>query len=103
MMHLVLIIDIDGDVDQSGLERLRSHLNLKKQGRSTDDWDQEFGYRIIEAASGQSASIGLWREFDESWNVSVHATGRPDPGSDQLAASEPSWLKALPRRDFKRR
>ena len=77
MMHLVLVIDIDGDVDQSGLERVRSHLNLEKQGRSTDDWDQEFGYRIIEAASGQRTDIGLWREFDESWRAKPTFGSRP--------------------------
>ena len=43
MTHLVLVIDIEGDVDQAGLERLRTHLNLTKQGRLSDDWDEEFG------------------------------------------------------------
>jgi hypothetical protein len=85
MTHLVLVIDIDGDVDQPGLERLRTHLNLKKQGRLTDDWDQEFGYRVIEAANGQRTDVGLWREFDESWKVSVLATSQPDPTNDELA------------------
>jgi len=74
MMQLVLVIDIDGDVDQSGLERLRAHLNLKKQGRLTDDWDQEFGYRTIEETSGQRINIGLFREFDGSWLVDASAS-----------------------------
>jgi hypothetical protein len=85
MMHLVLVVDIDGDVDQSGLERLRTHLNLKKQGRLTDDWDEEFGYRIIEDASGQRINIGLFRNFDGSWKISVLATSQPDPSNDELA------------------
>jgi len=85
MMHLVLVIDIDGDVDQPGLERLRAHLNLKKQGRLTDDWDQEFGYRKIEAVDGQRTNIGLFRNFDESWKISVLATSQPDPTNDELA------------------
>lgn len=84
MMHLVLVVDIDGDVDQSGLERLRTHLNLKKQGRLTDDWDEEFGYRIIEEAGGQRFNIGLFRNSDESWKISVLARSQPDPGSDDL-------------------
>lgn len=84
MMYLVLVIDIDGDVDQSGLERLRTHLKLKKQGRLTDDWDEEFGYRIIEDASGQRFNIGLFRNSDESWKISALATSQPDPDGDDL-------------------
>ena len=81
MTHLVLVIDIDGDVDQAGLERLRTHLNLKKQGRLSDDWDEEFGYRIVEEASGQRINIGLFRISNESWKISVLTTSQPDPGS----------------------
>lgn len=84
MIQLVMVIDIDGDVDRSGLERLRAHLNLKKQGRLTDDWDQEFGNRASEEANGQRTDIGLWREFDGTWKVSVFATSQPGPGSDKL-------------------
>jgi hypothetical protein len=40
-MTLILVIDIDGNVDQSGLERLRTHLDLKSHGRLTDDWGWE--------------------------------------------------------------
>jgi hypothetical protein len=95
MMHLVVVVDIDGDVDQPGLERLRTHLNLKGRGRLTDDWDQEFGYRTIEAADGQRTDIGLWREFDESWNVSVLANSQPDPGSDELASLRAELVEGI--------
>jgi hypothetical protein len=84
MMHLVLVVDIDGHVDQSGLERLRTHLNLKKQGRLTDDWDEEFGYRIIEKASGQRINVGLFRESDGSWLVDASASGS-DVSSEEIA------------------
>jgi hypothetical protein len=87
-MQLVLVIDIDGDVDRSGLERLRAHLNLKKQGRLTDDWDQEFGYRTIEERSGQRIKIVLYREFDGSWLVDVSASGA------DLSAEEIGLLRA---------
>jgi hypothetical protein len=83
-MTRILVIDIDGTVDQSGLERLRTHLNLKGRGRLTDDWDQEFGYRT-EEASAQRTNIVLFRNFDESWKVSVHATGQQEPSNDELA------------------
>jgi hypothetical protein len=84
-MSRILVIDIDGDVDQSSLERLQTHLNLTRRGRLTDDYDQEFGYRIIESASGQETNIGLFRNFDESWKISVMSTSQPDLGSDELA------------------
>jgi hypothetical protein len=84
MMHLVLVIDIDGDVDQSSVERLRTHLNLKTQGRLTDDFDQEFGYRIIEATSGQRINIGIVRNSDGSWLVDASAS-TSDVSNDELA------------------
>jgi hypothetical protein len=84
MMHLVLVIDIHGDVDQPSLERLRAHLDLKKQGRLSDDWDQEFGHRKIERSSGQYTSIGLFRNFDGSWKVQVLDTEKLDPKADEL-------------------
>ena len=80
MMRPVFVVDIEGEVDQSGLERLRSSLNLTKQGRLTDDWDQTFGHRIVDSAQGQRIRIGLFREFDGSWFVQI--TARPTPVSD---------------------
>ena len=53
-MHLAVVIDIDGTVDQAGLDRLRAHLNLTKTGRLTDDWDQTFGRRMIERTEQRS-------------------------------------------------
>jgi hypothetical protein len=85
MMHDILVIDIRGDVDQSGLDRLRTHLNLKKFGRLTDDWDQQFGYRKIERASGQYTKIVLYREFDGSWQVQVIDTEKLDPDAHEFA------------------
>lgn len=79
MMHLILKIDIHGDVDQSGLERLRTHLELRKQGRLTDDWDETFGKRTIKYPDGRSTKIALYRHAnDGSWTVNVSTT---DPGS----------------------
>jgi hypothetical protein len=73
-MHLVLVVDIRGEVDQSGLDRLRTHIKLTKRGRLTDDWDQEFGYRIVDTPSGQRFNVGLFREFDGSWLVDASAS-----------------------------
>jgi hypothetical protein len=94
MMHLTLVIDIHGDVDQSGLDRLRAHLNLKKQGRLTDDWDQEFGYRIIQSGGGQRINIGLFRQFDGSWVVDA-STSAPTISSDELALLRAELIEGI--------
>ncbi len=86
MMHRALVIDIDGTVDQAGLDRLRAHLNLTKEGRLTDDWDQAFGYRKIERSTGHYLMIDLYRNFDETWKVSVSDTDERDPQDAALAA-----------------
>jgi hypothetical protein len=83
-MHDILEIDIRGDVDQSGLERLRTHLNLTKFGRLSDDWDQQFGYRRIDRANGQYTKIVLYREFDGSWQVQVIDTQDLDPDAHEF-------------------
>lgn len=82
MAELILAIDIEGEVDQPGLDRLRTQLNLTKEGRFSDDWDQEFGYRIVDTASGQPINIGIFREFDNSWTVNVFSNTFDIAGSD---------------------
>lgn len=86
MNHLVLVVDIQGRIDQEGLERLRANLSLKKQGRLTDDWDQEFGHRRITRSSGAYSSVGLFRNFDGSWKVQVTDTEKLDPNSTEIAS-----------------
>lgn len=94
MMHLALVIDIRGDVDQRGLDSLRTRLNLIKQGRLTDDWDQEFGYRVIQSDSGQCFNIGLFREFDGSWVVSASASTL-NISSDELAPLRAELIEGI--------
>jgi hypothetical protein len=85
MMHLILKIDIHGDVDQTGLERLRTHLRLRKQGRLTDDWDETFGKRTIKYPDGRSTKITLYRHAnDGSWTVNVSTTD-PVSADDDVA------------------
>src|SRR5882762_336227 len=84
MTQLILVIDIDGDVDQAGLERLRTHLDLKSHGRLTDDWDERFGSRVIRPVSGQRTSISLFRNFDETWVIQVTDTRDANLNTDEL-------------------
>jgi hypothetical protein len=85
MTHLVLVVDIHGEVDQSNLENLRQHLGLRKQGRFSDDWDQEFGHRKIERADGQYTIVGLFRNSDGSWKVQVLDSEGLESKADELA------------------
>ncbi|MCV7288952.1 hypothetical protein H7J87_26845 [Mycolicibacterium wolinskyi] len=81
--NLILVIDIHGTIDQTGLERLRSHLGLAKQGRLSDDYDQGFGYRKIEIGAGQRINVGLYRQFDGSWILDA-STRTADVGPEVL-------------------
>lgn len=89
-MTLSLVIDIDGAVDQPGLERLRTHLNLKSHGRLTDEWDQKFGSRDVQTVSGRAIHITLFRNFDETWKVQVSATpdNMPEAGEISILRTE---------------
>lgn len=86
MICTILVIDIDGTVDQAGLDRLRTHLNLTRQGRLTDEWDEAFGYRKVDRSAGQYLRISLYRDFDESWEVSVSDTGQRDPNDPEITS-----------------
>ena len=94
-MTLVLVIDIDGAVDQPGLERLRTHLNLKARGRLTDDWDQKFGFRDVQRSSGQTTSITLFRNFDETWKVQVSDTRDDMPAADDIATIQAELVEGI--------
>ena len=94
MKQLLLVIDIDGVVDQTGLERLRTHLDLKKFGRLTDDWDQQFGYRKIERADGQYTKIVLYREFDGSWLVDASDSGS-DVSTEEIALLRAELVRGI--------
>lgn len=83
-MHLALVIDIRGEVDQEGLNRLRSFLHLSKQGRLTDDWDQKFGSRVVRTVRGADLRVGLFRNFDGSWKIQVLGAQRYDSGSSEI-------------------
>ncbi|BCI52140.1 hypothetical protein NIIDNTM18_14180 [Mycolicibacterium litorale] len=94
-MHDILVMDIRGDVDQSGLERLRTTLDLKKFGRLTDDWDQQFGYRRIARRGERYAKIVLFREFDGSWQLQVIGTEGIEFTPDERATLEADLMSGI--------
>jgi hypothetical protein len=85
MMHDILAIDIRGSVDQSGLDRLRDHLDLHKYGRLTDDWDEQFGYRKIERPDGNYTKIVLYRNFEGAWGLEVMDTETVNLSAEETA------------------
>lgn len=85
MMHGVLTIDILGNIDQAGLDRLRDRLNLHKYGRLTDDWDEQFGYRKIERADGNYTKIVLYRDFEGAWDLEVMDTEEVNLNAQEVA------------------
>jgi hypothetical protein len=86
VLHLVTRIRVHGHVDQQGLERLRAELRLTKQGRLSDDWDENFGNRRIERPSGESFKVSLYRHSaDGTWTVNVSTT-QPLPDDREVAA-----------------
>ncbi|MHA3023887.1 hypothetical protein ACXPWS_26900 [Mycobacterium sp. BMJ-28] len=101
MMHLVLVIDIHGDVDQSGLDRLRASLGLHKQGRLSDDWDQEFGYRIDDSPGDGHFNTGLLRQFDNSWNLQILSTSQFPSGSAELEKIGDELVRAVEAAGFR--
>lgn len=100
-MTLILVIDIDGAVDQPGLERLRTQLNLKSHGRLTDDWDQKFGSRDIQLVSGQATSITLFRNVDETWKVQVSDAREDIPNIDELAMLRAELVQGITAAGYK--
>ncbi|KAA0080212.1 hypothetical protein CIW52_25945 [Mycolicibacterium sp. P9-64] len=101
MMYDILEIDIRGDVEQSSLERLRTHLNLKKFGRLTDDWDQQFGYRKIERANGQYtkvASPGNRHRRTRSQGSTRHIDRTPDHVTQTRCRGTGSSITRIQRR-----
>lgn len=95
MMHDVLAVDIRGDVDQSGLNRLRTHLGLQKYGRLSDDWDQQFGYRKIERANGEYTRIALYRDFDGAWDVVVTDSEPTNSYAHDISALRQQLIDAI--------
>lgn len=101
MLHDILTFDLQGDVDQAGLERLRTHLGLKKFGRLTDEWDQQFGYRKIEKPGGHYTKTVLYRDFDRSWEVQVTGSEDLDLHTDELAVLKRELLERIEAAGFR--
>jgi len=58
MMHLVLVIDMMAASINRPRAPLRTHLNLKKQGRLTDDWDKNSAIARSRQQADSASKIG---------------------------------------------
>ncbi|MCG8919553.1 hypothetical protein L6E12_27645 [Actinokineospora sp. PR83] len=68
-----LRVDLAGAVDREQLDRLRELLGLTPAGRLTDREDALFGSRDTGGGAVPQRSLGLWRDGEESWSVSLSA------------------------------
>jgi hypothetical protein len=68
-------VKVSGSVDQPTMDTLRARLQLKPEGRITDDWDQIFGRGEVSTDYGPVKTM-LVRNDDETdipmWNVDLY-------------------------------
>jgi hypothetical protein len=79
ILRLQFIVSISGDLG-GRLNNFRERLQLTKRGRLSDEWDEEFGYRIIRAGDEGLVRLDLDRYADDEWEVSLAYEKEPLPG-----------------------
>ncbi|RDI43583.1 hypothetical protein [Nocardia mexicana] len=76
-------IRIRENVDQCGLDRLRTALGLRACGRLSDDWDAEFGSRTLADTGVGSTWLTLSRTDEQRWYLRVsYPEDRPPASAD---------------------
>jgi hypothetical protein len=76
-VHLAYVARLRGEVGQEALDLLRQRLELRKQGRLSDDWDQDFGYRTLRDEPGTPVQLQLSRQHDDLWQLELNYQGDP--------------------------
>lgn len=75
----VLTIELTGPVDNDILGVLQRELGLEGGGRLTDDWDEEFGSRLLNEEPDAWLTLYRGWQTPDLWTVDV-ATELPMPG-----------------------
>ena len=73
-------IELQGELEQTGLDRFRKLLDMEPRGRLTDLEDQEFGHRSLRDDHEGLMWLSLWRDGDTAWRVSLSFGGSMPPG-----------------------
>ncbi|WP_109505848.1 hypothetical protein [Nocardioides speluncae] len=78
-------VSIQEPLTQSSLDRLREALGLEPEGRLTDDWDAEFGYKDLKGDGADATEVTLCRADGRPWFLDVtYPDGNP-PSDAELA------------------
>lgn len=78
-------------LDEQSLDRLVDALNLDGGGRLDDDWDYEFGSRVLKGTGIELTEIVLWRADEAPWFVKVSHPENQPPTDEELAG----WRKEI--------
>lgn len=94
MMKLQLSIYLEGEFDGHMLEVFRHRLGLRKRGRLTDDWDEQFGSRTLDFPDPRGEFwLDLSRETSDSWVVELSYEVDPLP-ADEMERLRQQTLEA---------
>jgi hypothetical protein len=87
------MIDIVEPLDEQSVERLQATLGLDdtSAGRLDDDWDYEFGTRVLKGSGIELTEIVLWRADDDPWYVKISYPETQPPTAEELAI----WRKEI--------
>ncbi|MET9341778.1 hypothetical protein [Nonomuraea sp. NPDC003804] len=80
-MTLQLSISISGPLGDH-LDTFRELLALDKRGRLSDDWDQEFGSRILQSRESGWIRLDLSRYEDDKWGIRLTYERDPLPADE---------------------
>jgi hypothetical protein len=83
-MEPIFDVQLEGQLDQPRLDRLRKLLNLQPQGRLTDTEDASFGRRALRDVADEWLWLDLWRRNETGWSVRLTFTG-PRPAHPVVA------------------
>jgi hypothetical protein len=80
----MLEVSFTGNVRRSDLDKLRSALGLTARGRLTDDWDAEFGERVLSPRDSDGILLTLWRDLDRDgwWDIVLTYENNPLPDAE---------------------
>jgi hypothetical protein len=81
VLKMQFVVTMQGDLG-SRLVEFRERLQLTKRGRLSDDWDQQFGDRIIRSRDEGLIRLSLNRYADDDWNVSLVYERDPLPDAE---------------------
>jgi hypothetical protein len=81
MMHGQFRILMNGAL-AGNLSDFCERVGLRRRGRLSDDWDQEFGWREVRSREQGWVNLMLWRHEDDDWSVDLTFEKDPLPADE---------------------